>query len=96
MYAAQNGKQVACLVELKARFEEEKNIRLSEKLENEGIHVIGGMVGLKTHTKMCMVVRQDSNKVTTYVHLGTGNYNPVTSKLYSDISFFTCRERCHG
>tara|TARA_Y100001954_G_C15821705_1_gene610285 strand:- start:405 stop:2603 length:2199 start_codon:yes stop_codon:yes gene_type:complete len=92
VYAAQNGKQVACLVELKARFEEEKNIRLSEKLENEGVHVIGGMVGLKTHTKMCMVVRQDSDKVTTYVHLGTGNYNPVTSKLYSDISFFTCRE----
>ncbi|MEE2744302.1 MAG: polyphosphate kinase 1 [Bdellovibrionota bacterium] len=92
IYAAQNGKQVACLVELKARFEEEKNIRLSEKLENEGIHVIGGMVGLKTHTKMCMVVRQDSDRVTTYVHLGTGNYNPLTSKLYSDLSFFTCRQ----
>jgi polyphosphate kinase len=92
IFAAQNGKQVACLVELKARFEEEKNIRLSEKLEKEGIHVIGGMVGLKTHTKMCMVVRKDSDMVKTYVHLGTGNYNPATSKLYSDLSFFTCRQ----
>jgi len=92
IFAAQNGKQVACLVELKARFEEEQNMRLTEKLEKEGIHVITGMVGLKTHSKMCLVVRRDHDKVTTYAHLGTGNYNPITSKLYTDLGLFTCRE----
>ena len=92
IFAAQNGKQVACLVELKARFEEEQNMRLTEKLERDGIHVITGMVGLKTHSKMCLVVRQDHDKVTTYAHLGTGNYNPITSNIYTDLGLFTCRE----
>jgi len=92
IFAAQNGKQVTCLVEIKARFEEEKNIRLTEKLERDGVHVINGMVGLKTHSKMCLVVRQDHDKVTTYAHLGTGNYNPVTSRFYTDLGLFTCRE----
>ena len=92
IFAAQNGKQVACLVELKASFEEEQNMRLTEKLEREGIHVITGMVGLKTHSKMCLVVRRDHDKVTTYTHLGTGNYNPVTSNIYTDLGLFTCRE----
>ena len=91
--AAQEGKEVAVLVELKARFEEEKNLQIAELLEKEGIHVIRGMSGLKTHAKTCIVVRKDSDKLRTYAHIGTGNYNPKTAKLYTDLSLFTCDER---
>ena len=88
--AAQAGKEVAVLVELKARFEEQRNLKISEMLEREGIHVIKGMSGLKTHAKTCIVVRRDIDKLRTYVHIGTGNYNPKTARLYTDLSLFTC------
>lgn len=92
VYAAEHGKQVACLIELKARFEEEKNIYLAEKLENAGVHVIMGMVGLKTHSKMCLVVRRDSTGIHSYVHIGTGNYNSSTAQTYEDYSYFTSKK----
>ena len=90
MEARQNDKQVAVLLELKARFDEENNIEWARKLEDEGVHVVYGVLGLKTHAKVCMVVRRESDGIRRYLHLGTGNYNPVTSKFYTDFSLFTC------
>jgi polyphosphate kinase len=88
--AALNGKQVAVVVELKARFDEEANINWASKLEQAGIHVTYGVVGLKTHCKVILVVRRDHNGLRRYVHIGTGNYHEETAKLYSDIGLLTC------
>jgi len=88
--ANQKGKQVAVLVELKARFDEESNISWARALEAEGVHVIYGLLGLKTHSKIALVLRQEGNQVSRYVHLSTGNYNVVTAGLYTDLGFFTC------
>ncbi len=90
--AAERGKQVAVLVELKARFDEENNIFWARELEKVGVHVVYGLVGLKTHAKMTLVVRKESDGVHKYVHLSTGNYNQVTAKIYTDIGLFTCDE----
>ena len=90
--AAENGKQVSVLVELKARFDEENNIVWARKLEKAGCHVIYGLVGLKTHSKITLVVRKEEEGIRRYVHLGTGNYNDATAKLYTDIGMFTCNE----
>lgn len=90
--AAQNGKQVTVLVELKARFDEANNIVWAKKLEQAGCHVIYGLVGLKIHCKMILVVRKESDGIRRYVHLGTGNYNDVTAGLYTDLGMFTAKE----
>lgn len=89
--AAENGKQVTVLVELKARFDEENNIVWARKLEKAGCHVIYGLVGLKTHSKITLVVRKEEDGIRRYVHLGTGNYNDSTAKLYTDMGMFTCK-----
>ncbi len=91
--AAENGKQVTVLVELKARFDEENNIVWAKKLEKAGCHVIYGLLGLKTHSKITLVVRREENGIKRYVHLGTGNYNDATAKLYTDVGLLTCSER---
>ncbi len=90
--AAENGKQVTVLVELKARFDEENNIVWARMLEKAGCHVIYGLVGLKTHSKITLVVRREEDGIRRYVHLGTGNYNDATAKLYTDIGLMTCSE----
>lgn len=90
--ASRNGKQVAALVELKARFDEENNIEWARRLENEGVHVIYGMRGLKTHSKVMLVIRRENNQLRRYVHIATGNYNPTTSTIYTDIGLLTADE----
>jgi polyphosphate kinase len=90
--AATNGKQVAVLVELKARFDEESNIGWAKRLEAEGVHVVYGLLGLKTHSKIALVVRKEGDGVRRYVHLATGNYNGVTAQVYTDLGLFTCDE----
>lgn len=90
--AAENGKQVSVLVELKARFDEENNIVWARMLEKAGCHVIYGLVGLKTHSKITLVVRREEDGIRRYVHLGTGNYNDSTAKLYTDLGLLTCKE----
>ena len=91
MDAVRNGKQVTAVVELKARFDEANNIRWAQKLEQAGVHVVYGLVGYKIHGKMCLVVRKDGDGIRRYLHLSTGNYNPVTARFYTDIGLLTCR-----
>jgi polyphosphate kinase len=91
--AVQRGKEVTVVVELKARFDEEANINWAEKLESIGAQVVYGVVGLKTHAKMLLVSRREGRSIRRYVHLSTGNYNPRTAKLYTDISHITCESK---
>ncbi|MGZ3690586.1 MAG: polyphosphate kinase 1 [Pseudobdellovibrio sp.] len=91
--AAELGKQVVCLIELKARFDEERNIYWAQELENAGVHVVYGVVGLKTHAKTALVVRKEHDRVRCYAHIGTGNYNSATSRVYTDLGLLTCDER---
>lgn len=90
--AAESGKQVVCLIELKARFDEERNIFWAQELESAGVHVVYGIVGLKTHAKILLIVRQEADELKCYSHIGTGNYNSETAKHYTDLGFLTCKE----
>jgi polyphosphate kinase len=92
MRAAESGKQVAVLVELKARFDEERNIEWAQRLEKAGVHVAYGLAGLKIHSKLTSVIREENGELCRYVHIGTGNYHPDTAQLYEDIGLFTCNE----
>ncbi|MCL2010142.1 MAG: polyphosphate kinase 1 [Synergistaceae bacterium] len=93
--ARRNGKQVTTVVELKARFDEERNIKWADTLENEGVHVVYGLMGMKIHAKLCLVLRSEDGEIKRYVHIGTGNYNPATAKVYTDLGLFTAnREIC--
>jgi polyphosphate kinase len=91
MGAASRGKEVTAVVELRARFDEANNIQWSRKLEEAGVHVVHGLVGLKIHAKMCLVVRKEEDGIRRYVHLSTGNYNPTTARLYTDVGLLTCQ-----
>ena len=88
--AAEAGKQVVCMVEVTARFDEQRNLQVAHALEKAGVHVVYGMVGLKTHCKTTLVVRQDEDGLRCYAHIGTGNYHVLTAKLYTDLGLFTC------
>ena len=90
--AVEHGKQVAVLIELKARFDEESNIEWARTLEDAGVHVIYGIAGMKVHSKIALVVRREGDVIRRYLHLGTGNYNPTTARLYTDLGFLTCNE----
>lgn len=89
--AAERGKQVVVLIELQARFDEERNIHWAQELENAGVHVVYGVIGLKTHAKVALVIRQDRDQIRSYVHFGTGNYHRETAKVYTDVGLFTCK-----
>jgi polyphosphate kinase len=96
IHAAESGKQVAVVVELKARFDEQRNVKVATMLETAGVHVVYGLVGLKTHTKLTMVVRDEPEGPRTYCHIGTGNYNSRTAQLYADLGLFTCDPEITG
>lgn len=91
--AAENGKQIVVIIELKARFDEKSNIKWAQKLEDIGIHVTYGFLKKKTHSKLALVIRKDDDRIRAYTHVGTGNYNPQTSKIYEDLSLFTCQKK---
>src|SRR6185295_18311020 len=91
MNAVRNGKQVTAVVELRARFDEANNIQWARQLEENGVHVVYGLVGYKIHAKSCLIVRREGHHIRRYVHLATGNYNPSTARLYTDLGLLTCR-----